>query len=200
MIFDTTFVLNSVACAHKIGFKNTKNAFTSFFITSFHDFLFGTHVTIHKKKTKHATWLHLSERNPNFAIVNMKRENFFDIKEMEQLAVKMNEKENTIWQNTQSIIHTLDGPIILNVKRSGDSETSIVKAVLPDEFTDISLLTFDESSNEISKSKYDDLIKSLEFIPDQHHHEFYKALKHSTSFELDYGLASKLTDDENMSD
>lgn len=142
----------------------------------------------------------ISERNPNFAIVNMKRENFFDIKEMEQLAVKMNEKENTIWQNTQSIIHTLDGPIILNVKRSGDSETSIVKAVLPDEFTDISLLTFDESSNEISKSKYDDLIKSLEFIPDQHHHEFYKALKHSTSFELDYGLASKLTDDENMSD
>lgn len=71
-----------------------------------------------------------------------------------------------------------------------------------DKFPDISLPPVDEESNIISKAKYDDLIESLKYVTDQHHHAFYESIKYSTDKnDKDYALASRSSsDDEGMSD
>lgn len=140
-----------------------------------------------------------SENNEKFVVVEMKREDFFDIARLEDV-VKSNENENIFWPNIETITYRSDEPSTIKLK---NNDSLSMQSIFPDEFFNLRPDTLHRLCNEISKEKYDDLIESLVYVTDPNYHAFYKSLEISPDHtgNKDYGVASRLTsDDENTSD
>lgn len=87
------------------------------------------------------------------------------------------------WLNFQHILYNRNEPWDLMIKEYGIDDSSyslisLLKKNASNNFPRFKLKHLYKTNRAIEKSKYDDLIDLLKYIPDKHH-EFYQTLKHN---------------------
>lgn len=126
------------------------------------------------------------KKKPKFVVVNMTRNDFYSAEEL--VALISNRKKSVdgkalSWLGFQHMVYKRSEPFVLRIKEFSANDSpfqliSLHKKKTPNKFPRLKLKRLYKSQRAINKSKYDDLIGLLKYVP-KVHHAFYKSLKYS---------------------
>lgn len=126
--------------------------------------------------------------DPLFVVNEMKKEDFLSSVPLEKMIV--NRKKSTSgnrisWNNFQTIIYDKKSPFILKFREFSRNEAPVIevswkKRGITRNFAEADLPLLYPHGRAIDKKKYDDLIQSLNYVP-ENYHDFFKTLKYDTN-------------------
>lgn len=125
------------------------------------------------------------KNDPKFVVIQMTRNDFYGAEQLMALITnrkKSLDGQKLSWFNFQHILHNRNEPYILRIKEHGVDNSlysiiSLLKKNSPSNFPKFKLKRLYKTKRPIDKSKYDDLIDLLKYIPEKYH-SFYQELKY----------------------
>lgn len=132
------------------------------------------------------------KKDPKFTVVPMMKDDFLSCKDIEKIITnrkKTNNNEKVDWLKIQKIINIRSNPFNLIIERYSTNkfvqqiQVSLRKHGKNSEsmiFSNVNFTPLYTKSRPITRKKYDDLQKLIEFIPSQFH-SFFKTLEYDDS-------------------
>lgn len=166
---------------------------------------------IEKERKKHEViptpnaWIQIisdsKKSEPKFTVIAMQTEDFFSSFPLHQLIVNRKhdtDKKKVNWLKIRSMCYKKQSPFIIEM-RNEENEIQKVnlkkKNIEPESFQTCELPFLFPNGHAITKQKFKDLMDLKKFLLAEHH-QFYNDLKFNEQTELDYGLASDVSDEE----